>query len=79
MKRFGTLAAMHRLLMTTALVCALLFAASDLWRGGRAGLPRAAIALAVAAGLGLYLRSFRTRRTRLAPPEEEEAERRHRG
>jgi hypothetical protein len=76
---FGPLAAVHRIFMLTALVCALAFAASDLARHGREGLPRAAVALAVAGGIGLYLRSFRTRRHRLAPPEEEEAERRYRG
>jgi hypothetical protein len=65
--------------MATAIVCALAFAASEVARQGRAGLPRAAVALAVAGAIGLYLRSFRTRRARLAPPEEEEAERHHRG
>jgi len=74
----GPLAAVHRVFMTAALLCALAFGASELARHGRAGLPRAGVALVVAGGIGLYLRSFRTRRTRLAPPEEEEVERRHR-
>ena len=74
----GPLATVHRIFMMTALVCALVYAAWDVRWHGRAGFPGAALAVTVAVGIVLYLRAFRTRRARLAPPEEEEAERRPR-
>ncbi|HZP43331.1 MAG TPA: hypothetical protein VFD84_17725 [Candidatus Binatia bacterium] len=61
----GPVAAVHRLLIATALACAVFFAVWELREWRRTGAAEAAVVTAVAAaaatGIGLYLRSLRRR------------------
>ena len=68
----GPVAAVHRILIAAALVCAVLYAA---WEASQwthtaetAALARAALALVVALAIGLYLRSLRGLAAKLTPP-----------
>ena len=67
----GPVAAAHRLLIVTALACALVYAGWELREYGRsgegAGLVRGLLALAVSAGIALYLRRLRDLGARLTP------------
>ena len=69
----GPVAAVHRILIVTALAGALVYALWEL-REARAGdggaALRAALAFAVCAGITLYLRSLRGLRAKLTPPDE---------
>jgi hypothetical protein len=67
----GPVAAVHRILIATALLCALAYGAweaADLRRTGDAlaGL-RAGLALVVAIGIGIYLRRLRGLGAKLTP------------
>ena len=70
----GPVAAVHRLLIASALACALVYALWELRemaRGaGAAAAGRAALALAVAVGIAAYLRSLRRLGARLTPSNE---------
>jgi hypothetical protein len=67
-------------LIVAALVCALVYAAWELAQWTRtsegAALGRAALALVVGVGLGLYLRSLRGLAAKLTPPAREHPGRR---
>jgi hypothetical protein len=67
----GPVAAVHRLLIVTALLCALAYAAWELnemaKNGEVLGGVRAAVALLVAGGIVVYLRSLRGLRAKLTP------------
>jgi len=67
----GPVAAVHRILIVTALACALVYAAWELRHWGQTGSLGAALvgalALVAAAGLGVYLRSLRGLGAKLTP------------
>lgn len=67
----GPVAAVHRILIATALAATLFYAvweARESIRTGEAlGLVRAALAFAVSIGIGVYLRSLRGLGTKLTP------------
>src|SRR5438046_7420237 len=69
----GPVAAVHRIFIVTALLCALAYAAWELREMARTGEPlasvRGALALLVAAGTGVYLRSLRGLGAKLTPRE----------
>jgi hypothetical protein len=69
----GPVAAVHRLLVVSALLCALVYGAWELRQYGRTGdraAPlRAAAAFVVAAGIAVYLRRLRGLRAKLTPPD----------
>jgi hypothetical protein len=70
----GPIAAVHRLLIVSALLCALLYALWELREMGRgagalAGV-RAVAALGAGVGLAVYLRSLRRLRARLTPADD---------
>jgi len=69
----GPIAAVHRLFIVAALLCALVYAAwevVDLAQTGEAlAGARAAVAIVVAAGIAVYLRSLRGLGARLTPRE----------
>src|SRR2546428_13382926 len=69
----GPVAAVHRIFIVTALLCALAYAAWELREMARTGEAlagvRGALAVLVAAGTGFYLRSLRGLGARLTPPE----------
>jgi hypothetical protein len=70
----GPVAAVHRILIAAALVCAVLYAGWEVsqWTETSevAALARAALALVVAVGIGLYLRSLRGLAEKLTPTSE---------
>ena len=67
----GPIAAVHRLLIVTALLCALAYAAwelNEMTKSGEVlGGVRGGVALLVAVGIGIYLRSLRGLRAKLTP------------
>ena len=67
----GPVAAVHRIFIVTALLCALAYAAWELNEMAGTGEAlagvRAVLALLVAAGTGLYLRSLRNLGAKLTP------------
>ena len=67
----GPVAAVHRMFIVTALLCALAYAAWEFGEYRRtaewAALGRSALALAAAAGIGRYLISLRGLAAKLAP------------
>ena len=67
----GPVAAAHRILIVAALLCALAYGMWELGNLGRTGEMlaglRAAVALVVAAGMGIYLRRLRGLGARLTP------------
>ncbi len=67
----GPVAAVHRVLIVAALLCALAYAAWELNEMARTGEVlagvRGALGLLVAAGTGVYLRSLRSLGARLTP------------
>ena len=67
----GPIAAVHRLLIVTALLSALAYAAWELNETAKSGevlgAVRGVVALLVAAGIAIYLRSLRGLRARLTP------------
>ncbi len=67
----GPVAAVHRVLIVAALLCALAYAAWELNEMARTGEAlagvRGALGLLVAAGTGVYLRSLRSLGARLTP------------
>ena len=69
----GPVAAVHRIFIVTALLCALAYAAWELREMARTGEAlaglRGALALLVAAGTGVYLRSLRGLGAKLTPRE----------
>ncbi|TMA44435.1 MAG: hypothetical protein E6J71_14035 [Deltaproteobacteria bacterium] len=71
----GPVAAVHRILIVAALLCALAYAAweaSEYRRTAEGGaLVRCGVALLATAGIGLYLRSLRGLADRLTAREEE--------
>jgi len=68
-------AAVHRILIVTALTGALVYALWELREFGRGGgggaAARAALALLVSVGMGLYLRSLRGLGAKLTPRDDE--------
>jgi hypothetical protein len=73
--RPGPVAAVHRILIATALGCALAYAAWEFGHWARtsepAALARAALALVVTVGIGVYFRSLRGLRAKLTPSTDE--------
>ena len=69
----GPVAAVHRIFIVTALLCALAYAAWEFREMARTGEAlagvRGALALLVAAGTGVYLRSLRGLGAKLTPRE----------
>src|SRR5204862_6014287 len=69
----GPVAAVHRIFIVTALLCALAYAAWEIRETTRTGealaAVRGALALLVAAGTGVYLRSLRGLGAKLTPRE----------
>jgi hypothetical protein len=69
----GPVAAVHRVFIVTALLCALVYAAWEVLEltqtGDLLAAARVLIALAVALGIGAYLRSLRGLGARLTPRE----------
>jgi hypothetical protein len=63
----GPVAAVHRILIVTALVATLFYAAWEARTGETLGFVRAALALAVSVGIGVYLRSLRKLGAKLTP------------
>jgi ABC-type proline/glycine betaine transport system permease subunit len=67
----GPVAAVHRILIVAALVCAVVYAAweANQWAHSAEtlALVRSAFALVVAVGIGLYLRSLRGLAAKLTP------------
>ena len=67
----GPVAAVHRLLIASALVCALVFAAWEIRElvrgGGAAAALGAGLALVASAAIGAYLRSLRGLGAKLTP------------
>jgi hypothetical protein len=67
----GPVAAVHRILIATALVCALLYAGWEASQWAHSSetlaLVRSAVALMVAVAIGLYLRSLRGLAGKLTP------------
>ncbi len=67
----GPVAAVHRIFIVSALLCALVYAAWEVREYGRTGealaAVRGAVALLVGAGTAAYLRSLRTLGVRLTP------------
>ena len=65
----GPVAAVHRILIASALACALFFALWELaeWRRTGDGIVPAAVALLAAAAIGLYFRSLRRLNAKLTP------------
>ena len=67
----GPVAAVHRILIVAALLCALAYAAWEAANLGRTGEAlaglRAALALVVAGGIGIYLRRLRGLGEKLTP------------
>src|SRR5207302_524797 len=71
----GPVAAVHRIFIVTALLCALAYAAWELNEMARTGEAlaglRGALGLLVAAGTGVYLRSLRGLGAKLTPRDQE--------
>lgn len=74
----GPVAAVHRILIASALACTLFFAAWELREWRRTGAVEAAavavVALAAAAGIARYFRSLRRLNAKLTPPTDGPAE-----
>jgi hypothetical protein len=75
----GPVAPAHRLLILSAIVCALVYAVFEARAFGRTGAAsaalRAGLALVAAGALGVYLRSLRGLAARLTPRDSEPRER----
>ena len=67
----GPVAAVHRLFIATALLCALVYAGWEVLEFAQTGElvagARAFVAVAVAVGIGIYLRSLRGLAAKLTP------------
>ena len=63
----GPVAAVHRILIVTALVATLFYAVWEARTGGTLGFVRAAVAFVVSVGIAVYLRSLRRLGAKLTP------------